>query len=396
MFPPEPSACVIWDLDGTLLDTESLVAEVAREVIARHGGELTDAARAASLGKRPLEAWAAVAAALDLPVPAQQLLEESEALLSERWQEAKMLPGALRLLTHLKECGMPMALATSTLRATLPLKLAVHGHLRTTFQITCCGDEVEQGKPAPDSFLVAAKSLGFPPSRCLVIEDSPAGVDAAAAAGMHVVHVPSMVDTGSAARNARTFGRQGITTLASLLDFRPEAFGLPPFKDGVQGTVPVDPAWSIRGTVVRGYGRGSKELGIPTANLDAESLRGSLGEAVTGIYAGWASVGRSSEVYPMCMSVGFNPVFKNKQRVCEPWLLHEFDQDFYGEEIRLLVCAYLRPEADFVSVQALVDRIHEDAAITRRALQDPLFAALKGDAFLAPQEGGTALQPSGP
>lgn len=144
MFPPEPSACVIWDLDGTLLDTESLVAEVAREVIARHGGELTDAARAASLGKRPLEAWAAVAAALDLPVPAQQLLEESEALLSERWQEAKMLPGALRLLTHLKECGMPMALATSTLRATLPLKLAVHGHLRTTFQITCCGDEVRR------------------------------------------------------------------------------------------------------------------------------------------------------------------------------------------------------------------------------------------------------------
>lgn len=49
---------------------------------------------------------------------------------------------------------------------------------------------------------------------------------------------------------------------------------------------------------------GSKELGIPTANLDAESLRGSLGEAVTGIYAGWASVGRSPEVYPMCMSVG--------------------------------------------------------------------------------------------
>lgn len=44
-------------------------------------------------------------------------------------------------------------------------------------------------------------------------------------------------------------------------------------------------------------------------------------------------------------------MFKNKQRVCEPWLLHEFDQDFYGEEIRLLVCAYLRPEADFVSVQ---------------------------------------------
>lgn len=53
------------------------------------------------------------------------------------------------------------------------------------------------------------------------------------------------------------------------------------------------------------------------------------------------------------MSIGFNPVFKNKQKTCEPWILHDFEGDFYGEEIRLVVCAYIRPEADFVSIEVL-------------------------------------------
>jgi FAD synthase len=67
--------------------------------------------------------------------------------------------------------------------------------------------------------------------------------------------------------------------------------------------------------VVRGVGRGSRELGIPTANLDPLSFREVLAEAVTGIYAGWASVGPSAAVYPMVMSVGFNPHFANKVRI---------------------------------------------------------------------------------
>ncbi len=61
--------------------------------------------------------------------------------------------------------------------------------------------------------------------------------------------------------------------LPSLLDFRPELYGLPPFDDLVGETVPVQPVWRIRGTVVKGFGRGSRELGIPTANLDRESLQ---------------------------------------------------------------------------------------------------------------------------
>ena len=61
--------------------------------------------------------------------------------------------------------------------------------------------------------------------------------------------------------------------LPSLLDFKPEQYGLAPFEDMINGVVPLEPVWKLKGKVVKGFGRGSKELGIPTANLDAASLQ---------------------------------------------------------------------------------------------------------------------------
>ncbi|KAK2077510.1 hypothetical protein QBZ16_004355 [Prototheca wickerhamii] len=378
-----PISGVIWDLDGTVLDTESLIFQVAKEVVSRHGAELTESAAQAATGLRPLESWQVVADRMELTVPAAQLLAESEELLCDRWKEAKMLPGALRLLRHLQATGVPLALATSSNRANLTKKLSGHAHVHAAFQTTCCGDEVERGKPAPDCFLAAAEKLGLPPESCLAIEDSRPGVQAALAAGMHVVVVPSAVGE-SAAGCFKGLHCPRLHTLPSLLAFKPETFGLAPFGDIIGSTIPVDPAWRIRGTVVKGFGRGSRELGIPTANLDDASLKSSLAEAVTGIYAGFASIGSSPAVHKTCMSIGFNPVFKNKQKTCEPWILHDFEGDFYGEEIRLVVCAYIRPEADFVSIEALVEQIHGDAAVTRAALDLEPFASLNEDPFLLP------------
>ena len=71
-----------------------------------------------------------------------------------------------------------------------------------------------------------------------------------------------------------TFHAGCCAMLASLYDFAPEQFGLPPFEDRICGeVVPVEPPWTLKGTVVKGFGRGSKELGIPTANLDSASLQ---------------------------------------------------------------------------------------------------------------------------
>lgn len=60
-------------------------------------------------------------------------------------------------------------------------------------------------------------------------------------------------------------------------------------------------------------------------------VQGALSEAVSGVYCGWASIGNSATVYKTAMSIGWNPFYKNKQKTAEPWLLHDFDTDFYGE-----------------------------------------------------------------
>lgn len=74
--------------------------------------------------------------------------------------------------------------------------------------------------------------------------------------------------------------------------------------------MPIEPIM-LQGPVVRGFGRGSRELGIKTANLDADALAGSLADAVTGIFAGWAMVGDDPMVYKTALSVGYNPHFGN-------------------------------------------------------------------------------------
>jgi hypothetical protein len=77
----------------------------------------------------------------------------------------------------------------------------------------------------------------------------------------------------------------------------------------------------------------------------------------------------------------------NKEKTAEPWLLSDQDLgSFYGEEIRLVVCAYIRPEANFTSLQALIDRIHEDARQAKAALQHPSLHKFQHDSFLQPGE----------
>lgn len=388
----------IFDLDGLILDTESLCVEVATQVLQRYGKQLTQQAQRAALGKRPLDCWRDVAAELGLSetVSAEQLVAESEPLLAARWADVRPLPGVRRLLEHLRTCGCRVAIATSTSRATFDKKLSKKPWMRELFQAAVCGDEVEQGKPAPDVFLAAAQQLGVDATQCLCFEDAPSGVLGAVAAGMKVVVVPSIVGSQDeafqvTAATSAADGDSGSSTaggvvevLPSLLAWEATKYGLPAFSDLVESVIPLDHPFHIRGKVVKGFGRGSKELGIPTANVDADALRTSLAEAVTGIYCGWAGIGSSAQVYPMCMSIGWNPFYANKEKTAEPWILHEFDKPFYDEEIRLVVCGYVRPEANFSSLEALVTRIHKDGDVSRAALAQPQLQRFAADSFLQP------------
>jgi pseudouridine-5'-monophosphatase len=156
---------------------------------------------------------------------AAEYLRTRQALLDELLPQADPLPGALRLTYHLRRGGIPQAVATSSDRHHFELKTSRHKAWFSIFDCIVTGEdpELREGKPAPDIFLLAARRLGADPAHCLVIEDAPAGVEAARAAGMKVAVVPD--GNLSPAEYA-----QADAILPSLADFDPEEWGLPAYE----------------------------------------------------------------------------------------------------------------------------------------------------------------------
>ncbi|OBZ91310.1 Riboflavin kinase [Choanephora cucurbitarum] len=141
---------------------------------------------------------------------------------------------------------------------------------------------------------------------------------------------------------------------------------------------------SVSGTVVKGFGRGSKELGIPTANLNEEALNEMFNECETGVYYGWSQVGeKDSTVYPMVMSLGWNPYYKNEKKSAEVHILHEFESDFYGESIRIIVTGYIRPEQNYPSLDALIRDIKTDIEVARQSLKREAYGAIRHDTLFS-------------
>ncbi|KAF6167635.1 hypothetical protein GIB67_031218 [Kingdonia uniflora] len=359
------------------------------------------------------------------------------------------------------------------------------------------------------------------------------GVTAGKSAGMEVVAIPSLPKQSHLYVSADE-------VVNSLLDLRPENWGLPPFQDWIESTLPIEPLY-IGGPIIKGYGRGSKVLGIPTgttpanftaatdlvhqtsgpgmnskhpevisttrstgpvtivltpkppqpeslppitgsiqthhhlttmrldrgqkekyqfvdadedgnvhsadrqnmsggralhhpyatqyqdddyytdsdfercrqpkrygrgsdiealaralieqtldlhlkvqefnANLSAEGYYSILSDYPSGVYFGWAGLSDRG-VYKMVMSIGWNPYFNNSEKTIEPWLLHDFDEDFYGEELRLAIVGYIRPEANFSSLESLIAKIREDGETAEKALDIPLYEGFKDVPFL--------------
>ncbi|KAH7286424.1 hypothetical protein KP509_32G006600 [Ceratopteris richardii] len=286
------------------------------------------------------------------------------------------LPGAARLIKHLHNHRIPIALVSDSPKSNVMGKLNHQHGWTELFKAVLGGDEVQKGKPDPEIYSTIAEKLGAEPDGCLVIEDSPTGIAAGKAAGMKVVAVPSL--RRKASKNQYD---SADLVLSSLLDFKPEVWGLPAFQDWICNTLPIEP-WYVGGPVIKGFGRGSKILGIPTANLPTTAFSSVLSDCVCGIYLGWAALSDRGEVYKMVMSVGWNPYFDNTEKTVEPWLLHEFPEDFYGEELRLVVVGYIRPEANFPSLEALIERIHEDGRIASSALDINPYAKYQNHPYL--------------
>lgn len=180
-------------MDGTLVDSERLWDVGLQELAAHYGGTLSPAARLAMVGTSMSVSMEILHADLGQPwrdptVGAAWLDKRvAELFLTDlRWR-----PGALALVAAVRTAAVPTALVTSTRRSVVEVALETLG--RDSFDIVVCGDEVSATKPDPAPYLTAARLLSVPVNRCVAIEDSPAGVASALAAGAAVLAVPNEV-----------------------------------------------------------------------------------------------------------------------------------------------------------------------------------------------------------
>lgn len=186
-----PNTAVIFDMDGLMVDTEPLSRRAWDEVTGAYGLTIDDALYGRMLGRRTAESARLVLAELPLPLSAAELVErKTAAYLAILDGGVPAMPGLMQLVDALAAAGVPWGVATSTPRRIALYNLKALG-LAERCGVVAAGDEVAQGKPAPDLFLLAAARLGVDPARCLALEDSVTGCQAAAAAGMRVIAVPT-------------------------------------------------------------------------------------------------------------------------------------------------------------------------------------------------------------
>ncbi|PXY35665.1 HAD family hydrolase [Prauserella flavalba] len=199
-------AAVLWDMDGTLVDSEKLWDVALYEAASWLGGDLTTEQRASLVGSNmdtTTRFLLSVAGREVTPEAvgevAQWIRERTATLFAD---ELPWRPGAREALAAISSAGIPCALVTSTERALTELALNTIG--REFFTVTVCGDEVGGlNKPHPEPYLRAARLLDLDPESCVAVEDSPVGTESAVAAGCTVLVVPNDVPVEPGVR--RTF-----------------------------------------------------------------------------------------------------------------------------------------------------------------------------------------------
>lgn len=218
---------VIFDMDGLLLDSERVAFDIGRETSAALGAAWSEEVALGMIGLNSRDGYRLLVESFgpDFPVEAHQ------AEFGRRYEAAiaagriPLKAGALDLFAQLERLGLPCAVATSTRRSRALPKLAGVG-LLDRLKGVVGGDEVAQGKPAPDIYLAAARLLGTPAAACLVLEDSNTGVRGGLAAGARVAMVPDILPPAAdvLARGVPVF--PDLTQVAAL--FALHSHGSPP------------------------------------------------------------------------------------------------------------------------------------------------------------------------
>lgn len=208
-------AAVLWDLDGTLLDSEKLWDVPLYELTEKLGGQLSVETRQAMVGSNIPVTMRLIFTEAGITDPTPEQLADGAAWIDRRMVEIfrqglPWRPGAEEALAAVHASGLPMALVTSTQRSLTEIALDTLG--RSHFRVTVCGDEVDgRNKPLPEPYLKAARLLGVDPASCVAIEDSPTGVTSAVAAGCTVLVVPCEMPVAAGERRVLRPSLAGLT-----------------------------------------------------------------------------------------------------------------------------------------------------------------------------------------
>lgn len=208
-------AAVLWDMDGTLVDTEPYWIECEYALVAEFGGTWTATDAHSIVGFDLLDAAQELRTRGGVDLEREAIVERLLAGVIARVEESlPWRPGATDLLAECAAMGVPCALVTMSWRrlADAVIASAPVG----SFDASITGDEVSNGKPDPEPYLAAAGALGVPPDRCVAIEDSPTGVASAMAAGCATLCVPHVVPVAAS---------PGLTIVDSLAGIDVAALG---------------------------------------------------------------------------------------------------------------------------------------------------------------------------
>lgn len=190
---------IIFDMDGLLVDSETVWHTIETEMLAARGKIYDDAIRAQIIGLRMDEFVEKIKSIFALSETYEQLREEIIARMLQAIPiRVNAKTGADALVTYVMQKAVPRAIASSSPLAIIDTTVESRGWA-DVFTVRCSADDDARGKPAPDVYLRAAHVLGVNPARCLALEDSPNGARAAVAAGMTCYVVPDLSHTSPAA-----------------------------------------------------------------------------------------------------------------------------------------------------------------------------------------------------